>query len=94
LRRLVEWPIARQENLAEASTATVSTTTTRQKIELIELCEDESSKRSSRSTNCGGSLKIIAIEDPPVIVKIHPSGPADPRPPRAQAQRFDLFQTV
>jgi Putative transposase len=46
--------------------------------------------------NCGGSLKIIAaIEDPPVIVKIltHLSLPTR-APPRAPAQRFDLFQTT
>ncbi len=46
--------------------------------------------------NCGGSLKIIAaIEDPPVIVKIlsHLGLPTR-APPRAPAQRFDLFQTV
>ena len=44
--------------------------------------------------NCGGSLKIIAaIEDPPVIVKIlaHLGLPTR-APPRAPAQRFDLFQ--
>jgi hypothetical protein len=46
--------------------------------------------------NCGGSLKIIAaIEDPPVIVKIltHLGLPTR-APPRAPAQRFDLFQTI
>jgi hypothetical protein len=46
--------------------------------------------------NCGGSLKIIAaIEDPPVIVKIlsHLGLPTR-APPRAPAQRFDLFQTT
>jgi hypothetical protein len=46
--------------------------------------------------NCGGSLKIIAaIEDPPVIVKIlsHLGLPTR-APPRAPAQRFDLFQTA
>ena len=53
--------------------------------------------------NCGGSLKIIAapstrlraIEDPPVIVKIlsHLGLPTR-TPPRAPAQRFDLFQTA
>jgi hypothetical protein len=38
--------------------------------------------------NCGGTLKIIAaIEDPPVIVPTR-------APPRAPAQRFDLFQTT
>jgi len=44
-------------------------------------------------SNCGGSLKIIAaIEDPPVIVKIlsHLGLPTR-APPRAPAQRFDLF---
>ena len=56
-------------------------------------------------SNCGGSLKIIAapstgcsgqaIEDPPVIDKIlsHLGLPTR-APPRAPAQRFDLFQTV
>jgi hypothetical protein len=46
--------------------------------------------------NCGGSLKIIAaIEDPPVIVKILSHlGLSTRAPPRAPAQRFDLFQTV
>jgi hypothetical protein len=46
--------------------------------------------------NCGGSLKIIAaIEDPPVIIKIltHLGLPTR-APPRAPAQRFDLFQTT
>jgi hypothetical protein len=46
--------------------------------------------------NCGASLKIIAaIEDPPVIVKIlaHLGLPTR-APPRAPAQRFDLFQTT
>ena len=46
--------------------------------------------------NCGGGLKIIAaIEDPPVIVKIlsHQGLPTR-APPRAPAQRFDLFQTA
>ena len=54
--------------------------------------------------NCGDALKIIAwpeprrraaIEDPPVIVKIltHLGLPAR-APPRARAQRFDLFQTI
>src|SRR6202008_884401 len=46
--------------------------------------------------NCGGALKIIAaIEDPPVIVKIlsHLGLPTR-APPRAPAQRFDLFQTT
>jgi hypothetical protein len=47
-------------------------------------------------SNCGGSLKIIAaIEDPSVIVKIlsHLGQPTR-APPRAPAQRFDLFQTI
>src|SRR5438552_15457619 len=47
-----------------------------------------------RCPNCGASLKIIAgIEDPPVIVKIlaHLGLPTR-APPRAPAQRFDLFQ--
>jgi hypothetical protein len=46
--------------------------------------------------NCGGSLKIIAaIEDPPVIVRIltHLGLPTR-APPRAPAQRVDLFQTI
>ena len=46
--------------------------------------------------NCGGGLKIIAaIEDPPVIVKIlsHLGLPTR-APPRAPAQRVDLFQTI
>jgi hypothetical protein len=46
--------------------------------------------------NCGGRLKIIAaIEDPPVIVKIltHLGLPTR-APPRAPAQRVDLFQTA
>jgi hypothetical protein len=46
--------------------------------------------------NCGAALKIIAaIEDPPVIVKIltHLGLPTR-APPRAPAQRFDLFQTT
>src|SRR5215467_12930822 len=46
--------------------------------------------------NCGASLKIIAaIEDPPVIVKIlsHLGLPSR-APPRAPAQRFDLYQTT
>jgi hypothetical protein len=46
--------------------------------------------------NCGGSLKIIAaIEDPPVIIKILTHlGLSTRAPPRAPAQRFDLFQTT
>jgi hypothetical protein len=46
--------------------------------------------------NCGGSLKIIAaIEDPPVIVNIlTPLDLPTRAPPRAPAQRFDLFQTI
>jgi Putative transposase len=46
--------------------------------------------------NCGGALKIIAaIENPPVIVKILTHLGLPPRaPPRAPAQRFDLFQTI
>jgi len=46
--------------------------------------------------NCGGALKIIAaIEDPLVIAKIlsHLGLPTR-APPRAPAQRFDLFQTT
>ena len=46
--------------------------------------------------NCGGALKIIAaIEDPPVIIKIlsHLGLPTR-APPRAPAQRVDLFQTI
>jgi hypothetical protein len=46
--------------------------------------------------NCGGALKIIAaIEDPPVIDKIlsHLGLPTR-APPRAPAQRFNLFQTA
>jgi hypothetical protein len=46
--------------------------------------------------NCGGALKIIAaIEDPPVIDKIlsHLGLPTR-APPRAPAQRFDLFKTA
>jgi len=45
--------------------------------------------------HCGGSLKIAAIEDPPVIIKIlaHLGLPTR-APPRAPAQRFDLFQTI
>jgi hypothetical protein len=46
--------------------------------------------------NCGGALKIIAvIEDPPAIVRIliHLGLPSR-APPRAPAQRFDLFQTA
>jgi hypothetical protein len=46
--------------------------------------------------NCGGILKIIAaIEDPPVIARIltHLGLPTR-APPRAPAQRFDLFQTT
>ena len=53
--------------------------------------------------NCGGNLKIIAvltsrraaIEDPPVIVRIltHLGLPTR-APPRAPAQRVDLFQTI
>jgi hypothetical protein len=54
--------------------------------------------------NCGGSLKIIAApstrlraghRNPPVIVKIlaHLGLPTR-APPRAPAQRFDLFQTI
>jgi len=46
--------------------------------------------------NCGAALKIIAaIENPPVIVKIltHLGLPTR-APPRAPAQRFDLFQTT
>ena len=49
-----------------------------------------------RCPNCGGGLKIIAaIEDPPVIDKIlsHLGLPTR-APPRAPAQRFDLFQTT
>jgi hypothetical protein len=46
--------------------------------------------------NCGGALKIIAaIEAPPVIVKILSHlGLSTRAPPRAPAQRFDLFQTT
>ena len=46
--------------------------------------------------NCGGGLKIIAaIEDPPVIIKILSHlGLSTRAPPRAPAQRFDLFQTI
>ena len=46
--------------------------------------------------NCGGSLKIIAaIEDPPVIVRIHSHlGLPSRAPPHASAQRYDLFQTA
>jgi hypothetical protein len=45
--------------------------------------------------HCGGSLKIAAIEDPPVIIKIlaHLGLPTRALP-RAPAQRFDLFQTT
>jgi hypothetical protein len=46
--------------------------------------------------NCGGALKIIAaIEDPPGIARIltHLGLPTR-APPRAPAQRFDLFQTT
>ena len=49
-----------------------------------------------RCSNCGGSLKIIAaIEDPPVIVRIlaHLGLPTR-APPRAPAQRLDLFQAA
>ena len=52
--------------------------------------------RHRNCPNCGGTLKIIAaIEDPPVIVKIlSPLGLPTRAPPRAPAQRFDLFQTA
>ena len=46
--------------------------------------------------NCAGRLKIIAaIEDPPVIVRIlaHLGLPTR-APPRAPAQRIDLFQAA
>ena len=45
--------------------------------------------------HCGGSLKIAAIEDSPVIVKIlsHLGLPTR-APPRAPARRVDLFQTI
>ena len=46
--------------------------------------------------NCAGALKIIvAIEDPPVILRIltHLGLPTR-APPRAPARRFDLFQAV
>jgi hypothetical protein len=46
--------------------------------------------------NCAGALKIIAaIEDPPGIARIltHLGLPTR-APPRAPAQRFDLFQTT
>jgi hypothetical protein len=46
--------------------------------------------------NCGGALKIIAaIEDPPVMVRIlaHLGLPTR-APPRAPAQRLDLFQAA
>jgi hypothetical protein len=49
-----------------------------------------------RCPNCGGRLKIIAaIEDPPVIVRIlaHLGLPTR-APPRAPAQRVDLFQAA
>jgi hypothetical protein len=43
----------------------------------------------------GGSLKIAAIEDPPVIIKIlsHLGLPSR-GPPRSPARRVDLFQTI
>ena len=52
--------------------------------------------RHRHCPNCGGSLKIIAaIEDPPVIIKILTHlGLSTRAPPRAPAQRFDLFQTT
>jgi Putative transposase len=49
-----------------------------------------------RCSHCGGSLKIIAaIEDAPVIVRIlaHLGLPTR-APPRAPAQRVDLFQAA
>jgi hypothetical protein len=55
--------------------------------------------RSIHNSDCpngGGALKIIAaIEDPPLIVKMltHLGLPTR-APPRAPAQRFDLFQTT
>jgi len=51
--------------------------------------------RLRKYNHCGGSLKIAAIEDPPVIIKIlaHLGLPTR-APPRAPAQRFDLFQTT
>jgi hypothetical protein len=51
---------------------------------------------SEHCPNCGGALKIIAaIEDPPVIVRIlaHLGLPTR-APPRAPAQRLDLFQAA
>jgi hypothetical protein len=46
--------------------------------------------------NCGGSLKIMTgIEDSPVIVRILTQlGLPTRAPPRAPAQRVDLFQTI
>jgi hypothetical protein len=45
--------------------------------------------------HCGGSLKIAAIEDSPVIVKILSLlGLPTRAPPRAPARRVDLFQTI
>ena len=55
-----------------------------------------------RCSNCGGSLKIIAaIEDAPVIVRMARGQPLPAHlglptraPPRAPAQRVDLFQAA
>ena len=56
---------------------------------------ERSPARLRKYNHCGGSLKIAAIEDPPVIVKIlsHLDLPTPPRhvPP---ARRVDLFQTI
>jgi hypothetical protein len=48
-----------------------------------------------RCPNRGGALKIIAIEDPPVIVKIlsHLGLPTR-APPRSPARRVDLLQII
>jgi hypothetical protein len=56
---------------------------------------ERSPARLRKYNHCGGSLKIAAIEDPPVIIKIRrPLGLPTRAPPRASPRRVDLFQTM
>ena len=77
------WPVFRV--LAVAST----------EFALFGALIERSPARLRKYNHCGGSLKIAAIEDPPVIIKIlsHLSLPSR-GPPRSPARRVDLFQTI